>query len=77
MWKLPATFALFPVLSPQVHPDVIKVFLPPLSTFDGAHMRKNTAQLQCSHSRAGDPGNEARRYPGTVCSAVRKSLHDL
>ena len=28
--KLPATFALFPVLSLWVHPCAIKVFLPPL-----------------------------------------------
>ena len=40
MWKLPATFALFPVLSPQVRPHVIKVFPTPLSTFDGAYIRK-------------------------------------
>ena len=63
--KLPAIFALFPVLSLWVCPCTMKASLP-LSTFDGAYVRKNTrlsppAQLNCSHSRVGEPGNEAKQ----------------
>ena len=63
--KLSTTFALFPVLSLWVCPRTMNASLP-LSTFDGAYVRKNTrlsspAQLNCSHSRAGEPGNEAKQ----------------
>ena len=59
---MPTTYPLLPVLSLQVCPHATKVFL--YSTFDGAYVRKNTrlsppAQLQCSRSRAEEPGNEA------------------
>ena len=58
--KLLATFVHFPVLSLRVCPCAIKVF----STFGAAHVRKHTrlsppAQLQCLHSGAEEPGNEA------------------
>ena len=61
--KLPATFALFPVLSCRhAHAQLSSLY--PLSTFTTSHVRKNTrlfvpAQLQCSHSGAWEPGNEA------------------
>ena len=63
--KLSTTFALFPVLSLWVCPRTMYASLP-LSTFDGAYVRKNSrpsppAQLNCSHSRAGKPGNEAKQ----------------
>ena len=63
--KLSTTFALFPVLSLWVCPRTMNASLP-LSTFDGAYVRKNTrlfppAQLNCSHSRAGEPGNKAKQ----------------
>ena len=59
MWSHVA-FAFSVVLSLQVHPRAIKLF-----NHDAAYMRKNTrlsplAQLQCSHSGAEKPGNEAR-----------------
>ena len=62
--KLFATFALFPFLSRRYAHAQLSSFYP-LSTFQAAHMTKNTrlstpAQLQCSHSRAWEPGNEAR-----------------
>ena len=55
----------FPVLSLRyVHPQLSSLYL--LSTFTASHVRKNTrlstpAQLQCSHSGAWEPGNEAKR----------------
>ena len=61
--KLPATFALFPVLSRgYAHAQLSPLYL--LSTFGAFHVTKNTrlstpAQLQCSCSRAWEPGNEA------------------
>ena len=44
------------------------------STFDGAHVRKNTrlslpAQLQCSRSRAEEPGSEAITSQHTILLA--------
>ena len=46
----------------------------PLLTFDNAHVRKDTsvsppAQLQCSHSRVGEPGNEANMIDGQSTAA--------
>ena len=64
--KLPATFALFPVLSlGYAHTQLSSLYL--LSTFTASHVRKNTrfstpAQLQCSRSGAWEPGNEAINY---------------
>ena len=61
--KLPATFAFFPVLSRgYAHAQLTPLYL--LSTFGAFHVTKNTrlstpAQLQCSHSGAWEPGNEA------------------
>jgi len=61
--KLPATFALFPVLSRgYAHAQLTSLY--PLSTFIASHVRKNTrlstlVQLQCSHSGAWEPRNEA------------------
>ena len=62
---LPLFFLLFWVFG-YTHTQLRS--LCPLSTctFNGAHVRKNTrlfppAQLQCSHSGAGEPGNEARK----------------
>ena len=62
--KSPTAFTFSAVLSLQVCPLTIKVFLPtPAPFFKGAvHMRKNTrlslpAQFQCSYSGAGEPGN--------------------
>ena len=59
-------FAFSVVLSLQVHLYAIKLF-----NHDAAYMRKNTrlsplAQLQCSHSGAEKPGNEARIF---LCEA--------
>ena len=55
---------------PSLPPPSLPLY--PLSTLDGAHVRKHTrlstpAQLQCSCSRAWEPGNEARpcSYLGT------------
>jgi len=62
---LPATFALFPVLSREyAHTQLRWFYL--VSTFDSDHVRKNTrlfmpAQLQCSHSGVWEPGNGATR----------------
>ena len=62
--KLPATFALFPVLSRgYAHTQLSSFYL--LSTFGAFHVTKNTrlstpAQLQCSRSQGWEPGNEAR-----------------
>ena len=58
--KSPVAFAFSVVLSLQVHPRAIKLF-----NHDATYMRKNTrlsplVQLQCSHSGAEKPGNEAR-----------------
>ena len=61
--KLPATFALFSVVRlGYAHAQLSSLYL--LSTFGAFHMTKNTrlstpAQLQCSHSGAWEPGNEA------------------
>ena len=61
--RLPATFALFSVLSlGYAHAHSRSAYL--VSTFDSAHVRKNTslstpAQLQCSHSGVWEPGNKA------------------
>ena len=61
--KLPATFAFFPVLSLRyAHAPLRSFYL--VSTFDGAHVRKNTwfftpAKLQCLRSGACEPGNKA------------------
>ena len=46
-----------------------------MSTFTASHMRKNTrlsmpAQLQCSRSRAWEPGNEA--MPNVWCSLISR-----
>ena len=61
----PATFALFPVLRRgYAHVQLRWFYMYLLSTFDGAHVRKNTrlstpAQLQCSRSGAWEHENEA------------------
>ena len=61
--KFPAIFALFPVLSRgYAHTKLSPLYL--LSTFGAFHVTKSTrlstpAQLQCSRSRAWEPGNEA------------------
>ena len=57
--RLPAIFALFPVVSLRVRPPTIKVVLP---------LRKSTrlslpVQLQCPCSGMGEPGNEAIPKP--------------
>ena len=68
--KLFATFALFPFLSRGYAHTQLRSFYP-LSTFQAAHVTKNTrlstpAQLQCSRSGAWEPGNEARIVPCTM-----------
>ena len=63
--KLPATFALFPVLSfGYAHAQLSPLYF--LSIFTASHVRKNTrlstpAQLQCSCSRAWEPGNKGKQ----------------
>ena len=61
--KLSATFVPFSFLS-LIRPHTIKVASTSRLSFSASHVTKNTrlsmpAQLQCSCSRAWEPGNEA------------------
>ena len=82
--KLPATFALFPVLSRgYAHAQLSSFYL--LSTFGAFHVTKNTrlstpAQLQCSRSGAWEPGNEANQnmfVPYFQTPPAASALEDL
>ena len=61
--NLPATTALFPVLSLWVRPCAIKVFLPPFYPRGFSCAKKNQALSACinsiSRSGAEEPENEA------------------